>query len=93
MSKTEKLTFIEGTFSNEDAKDILLNIFSAKINFHQLKNFSSQERFGKNDEIAKERIFALTKELEKVEKILQDAKLKNKKLKVSSQIVVSLQDD
>lgn len=93
MNKTEKLILIEGKFLHEEAKDVLVNIFSAKINFHQLKNFSSQERFGKDDEIAQKKIPALIKEQEKLLDILSEAKAKNKKLVVSSEIHISLSDD
>lgn len=92
MNKTEKLTLIEGEFLNEDAKDILVNIFSTKIHFHEMKNFSSQERFGKQDEIAKTRIPALKKEIEKVLQILSEAKSNNKKVMITSEINISLFD-
>ena len=49
MNKIEKLNLIEGNFSGEEAKEILMNVFLAKIHYHELKNFSSQERFGKDD--------------------------------------------
>ena len=93
MIKNEKLKFIEGTFLYEEAKEVLFNIFSAKINFHQMKNFSSQERFGKDDEMATRRIPALKNEIVKLEKILADARTKKKKLIISSEINISLSDD
>jgi hypothetical protein len=92
MNKTEKLTLIEGVFLHDEAKDILMNIFSAKINFHQVKNFSSQERFGKDDETARKRIPALRDEIEKLQEILLEAKLNNKKLEVRSEINISFTD-
>ena len=57
MTKTENLTLIEGIFLAEEARDILINIFSTKINFHELKNFSSLEKHGKEDKTAQKRIF------------------------------------
>ena len=93
MSKHKKLTLIEGTFSNEEAKEILMNIFSTKIHFHEMKNFSSMERFGKEDEIAQKRIPALKKELIKLREFLSETKAENKKLVVSSEISISLVND
>ena len=93
MNKTEKLNLIEGNFSDVEAKDILMNIFSSKINFHQLKNFSSQERFGKDDETAKKRIPELKVEIERLKQILSEAKAKNKKLVISSEINISFSND
>jgi len=93
MKNKKKLTFIEGDFTYDEAKEILINIFSSKINFHTLKNWSSQERFGKDDEIAQKRIPALKNEMKKIEGILSEAKAKNKKLLVSSDIKISLLED
>jgi len=93
MKNKKKLTFIEGDFTYDEAKEILINIFSSKINFHTLKNWSSQERFGKDDEIAQKRIPALKNEMKKIEGILSEAKAKNKKLVVSSDIKISLLED
>jgi len=65
MNKREKLTLIEGKFTGEETKEILTSIFSSKINFHNLKNWSSNERYGKDDEIAIKRISVLKKQIEK----------------------------
>lgn len=93
MKNKKKLTFIEGDFTYDEAKEILTNIFSSKINFHTMKNWSSQERFGKDDEIAQKRIPALKNEMKKIEGILSEAKAKNKKLVVSSDIKISLLEE
>ena len=70
MNKLEQLNLIEGNFSDEEAKEILMGIFLAKINFHEKKIFSSQIRFGKVDEIAINRIPKLKKETEKMLQII-----------------------
>jgi len=93
MNKTTSLTLIEGDFSDDEAREILINIFSSKINFHNIKNWSSQERYGKDDEIAQARIPALKIEIEKLKEILLEAKAQNKRLQVSSQINISLLDN
>ena len=90
MNNIEKLTIIEGNFSEVEAREILMNIFSTKINFHSIKNLSSQERFGKDDEIAQKRIPELKNEIERLEQILKEANANNKRLLVSSQISISL---
>ncbi len=40
---------ISGEFSTNEAKEVLLNLIDSKMQFHTLKNFSSEERFGKKD--------------------------------------------
>ena len=93
MSRTETLKHIDGEFLHEEAREILMNIFSAKINFHQMKNFSSQERFGKKDETAIKRIPALNMEIIRLKQILSEAKAQNKKLIICSDIRISFADD
>lgn len=93
MTKVKKFTLIKGTFTREEAQEILMTIFSAKVNFHQLKNFSAKERFGKDDKIAQKRIAALNRSVEKVEQKLAKAKAKNKKLIINSDITISFADN
>lgn len=89
MNTKQQLVLIEGEFIPEDGKEILTSIFSSKINFHQMKNFSSQERFGIDDIMAKRRIPALKEEMVKLEKIILEARAQNKKLAISSVIDIS----
>lgn len=90
MNKTEKLTLIEGTFSNEEAKEILMNIFYTKINFHEVKNFSSIERFGEADANAQKRIPHLKQSVEKLTKFLAEANTSKKKIIINSEIIISI---
>ncbi|PKP39869.1 MAG: hypothetical protein CVT98_00205 [Bacteroidetes bacterium HGW-Bacteroidetes-15] len=90
MKNTEKLTLIDGNFTSDEAKELLSKMISSKINFHNIKNWSSQERFGKDDEIAQKRIPVLKKEMEKLQAILSEAKTNNKRLIVSSEINIKL---
>jgi hypothetical protein len=93
MKKVEQLTLIDGNFNDEEAKEILISILTTKIHFHEMKDFSSQERFGIQDETAKKRIPALKKEIEKLLQILSEAKLHNKKLSIDSIINISISVD
>lgn len=93
MKKNEKLTLIKGDFSVNEATEILMSMFSSKINFHNIQNWSSQERFGKDDAIAQKRIPELRNEMKKLEEFLSEVKARNKKLAVSSEINISLLED
>jgi hypothetical protein len=86
MSKIEKLKLIEGTFTYLEASEIIKNIFNAKIQFHELKNFSSKERLGKEDELAIKKVKQLKVELEKFKHILLDKEARQNKVYVSSTI-------
>ena len=93
MNKIETLTLIEGNYSEEEAREILMAVFSAKIKFHRSSDFSSQERFGKQCETEKKRIPELNKEIEKVRQVVSEAKSKNKRLIITSEIAIHLSDD
>lgn len=91
-SPVTTLTLIDGSFTPDEAREILLKTFSDKLNFHKIKNWSSLERFGKEDEIALKRIPELTKEVEKLQELLSEAKNHNKRLVVTSEIRITLAD-
>lgn len=67
---------IDGEFSPEEAKKILLSILNSKIDFHNLYAFSNHIRFDNDLNISKKRIGELnvTKEeiIELIEKGIQD---------------------
>jgi DNA-directed RNA polymerase subunit F len=86
MENNNKVTLIDGTFSIAEAKDVLINMFTMKINFHQQKNVSHIERFGKPDEAAKEKVSFLKSELAKLEACIEKADSDNATLKVTSAI-------
>ncbi len=90
MNMVEQVTIIDGVFSETDAKEILLNIISTKIHFHSMKNFSAQERFGKEDAISVKRMADLNHDLEKIKEILHQAVVNNLNLSIHSNIHISL---
>lgn len=61
-----KFNLLNGVFTGSEAKEILVTLFSDKIRFHSLNNFSHEERFGAPDPHAMERIPVLRKTLEDV---------------------------
>lgn len=81
---------INGIFSDIDAKEILLNVISAKIQFHSMKNFSAKERFGKEDLVSLKRKTDLNYDLLKINELIAHAKANNLYLKIDSTIHISL---
>lgn len=90
MEEREKLKLIDGTFSTIEAKEILTNIFSSKTQFHTTKNFSSQIRFGKDDEISAKRIPELKKTMERIFEIILESEKNNQTIKIESEVNISL---
>ena len=93
MKQDETVELIKGEFTSEQAKEILTNIFTTKIQFHQMKNFSSLERFSKEDEIAIERLPELKRELKRTLAFLQTPEFSNKKIQIHSEIKLSVTID
>jgi hypothetical protein len=93
MTNTEKITLINDSLTNEEAKDLLIHLFKSPINFYNIKNWSSQEKYKKDDATSQERIPALKKEIEKIQAIILKSKKEKKKIVVSSEINISLVDE
>ena len=91
MKNTKKIQLIKGDFTNDEAKEILLNLINAKINFHNLKNFSDDERSGKQDEISLKRITELTESQEVISQIINHATKENLKIKIESDIFLTVE--
>jgi hypothetical protein len=92
MNNKEIITLIDGDFDDREAKEILLNIFSSKINFHQVKNFSSQEKHGKVDAQAAKRIIELKSGLERALVIILQAQKNNNRLTIHTEVDITITD-
>lgn len=90
MIKEQTFQLIEGNFSTADGREILENIFNSKIQFHTLNNFSVQERFGKDDDVAIERIPKLIKSLNDILTILKEAEVSGKRVKIKSEVLIQI---
>lgn len=93
MDHIQKLTLINGTFKPDQAKEILSKIFSDKIKYHEVKNFSSQIRLGKENKVSLKRIPELKESLEKLTEIVEVAKKAKKKLVICSDVHIGWIDD
>ncbi len=85
----QKFKLIDGKFLPKESREILQSVFSSKIHFHQMKNFGSQERFGKDDKTALKRIPQLKNSIEKILKVIELAEKKGEQLEIKSEIVIS----
>jgi hypothetical protein len=93
MKKNQKLSFIEGVFDPKEAEEILISMLSSKIQFHQMRTFSSVERFGKEDENSLNRISELKKSINKLLQLVTQAELSNKQLVITSHINIQIKED
>ncbi|CAN5792595.1 hypothetical protein BH11BAC3_BH11BAC3_40230 [soil metagenome] len=91
MTGKKDIKFIDGKFSPEDAKEILVNLMNHKIRFHSMKNFSSEERFGKPVEGSQKRIDELKASREKIILLIQQAVDDKSDLRIESSINIAFE--
>ena len=88
----KKINLMNGEFNSIEAREILLDMCNKNINFNKVQNFSSQIRFGEDDEKALNRINQLKESVSSITEILEEAKAYNKKLKIKSFIEIEYED-
>ncbi len=79
---------VKGDFSPEEASEIVNALFSKKINFHEVKNFSQLIRFGSKDPDTTERISQLKLNQKHARKLIREARETGKTLRVNSTITI-----
>lgn len=84
-----ELKLINGEFSPEEAKEVLMNIFADKIRFHDKKIISSMIR-NVSDENSEERINDLRENIKQLLDIIELANKEGKVLKIKSTINIEL---
>lgn len=92
METLKKINLINGEFDSFEAREILLDMCNKNINFNKVQNFSSQIRFGEDDEKALHRIEQLKESVSNITEILEEAKAQNKKLRIKSFIEIEYED-
>ncbi|WP_298300830.1 hypothetical protein [Hydrotalea sp.] len=92
MKKTATFKLIEGSFTVEEAKELLTNLYSDKIQFHSRKNFSTQERFGHSDTVSVKRIPELKEILAAICALLDKFEAASDKLNIHANIAIVLNE-
>lgn len=90
MNNVQKFKFIDGNFSPLESREILKNVFTGKIQFHQIKNFSSQERYGKDDEHSLHRIVELKASIADILSFLETAQKEGRQIELKSEIEITI---
>jgi hypothetical protein len=94
MENSNKLEikFITGEFSPEDAKELLLNVISKKIQFHSVDSHSLWEKNAATDSVSKTRLEELKMAREEILQLLTSGSLQGKKIKIHSTIEIEVLD-
>jgi hypothetical protein len=79
---------IQGDFSPQDAKTVLMSVINSKINFHNLNSFSEFVKNSEDCETSKQRISVLTASLVDINKLLEESDRNGKRLKINGDITI-----
>jgi hypothetical protein len=90
MENEYNFKLIEGDFSIEEAKKMLMSLISSKINFHNLNSFSDYVRFNRDPKKLENRIAELTATREEILKLMEEAERQGMKLNIKSNITIEL---
>ncbi len=93
-SQEQSFTFrlIDGEFDQYDAKEILMTLIKSKMNYHNLKNFSSEIRYGRPDEHSQKRMSELKETREDLLALLSHTLCEGKTLQINSTIEINILD-
>lgn len=86
---TKEFKLIDGQFSPDEAKNILMSLFNNKIDYHQLESFSNQIRLGNDISFSQNRINDLSQSVESIKEIVKEATAQGKHLKIDGIIQIS----
>ncbi|MFM2317110.1 MAG: hypothetical protein RLZZ155_1442 [Bacteroidota bacterium] len=89
MTEEMNITLINGTFTKSQAKEVLTSVIGTKIQFHQLKNFSSIERTGFPDVAAETRLPKLKEDLKNLREYLETLSDDEENITIKSEIIIS----
>ncbi len=92
MNPVKEFKLIEGTFSPEEANQVLGAMVKSKINYHSIEKHSHSELSGGNSANSEERLRYLHDLNAQLKKLFETAAAENKRLKISGNIVINLVD-
>lgn len=92
MVKELKLDFIDGTYTPEEAKEMLVRLFYNEIQFHCTEKFSKQIRLGIEDKNHDAKSEELSTLIEKVHTFSSNVKKNKSKLTVKGVIEIKVHE-
>lgn len=88
--RESKFNLIKGEFQDKDALNILMELYSNKIKFHQQDVFSKEERNQGDITHSKNRIVELTEEKNRIREILTSPSNLDKKVRINGEIILEI---
>jgi hypothetical protein len=91
--EAKKINLIAGSYTPQQAKEMLTKMIKEEQQFHQLQNFTSLIRYEGNCEQATENIHRLCRAQKEIDSLLALAKAENLHLKVETSLRLSLVEE
>ncbi len=88
MNNSKTIDLVKGSFATADAREIVLTLLSTKMKFHNLRNFSCEERFGESDPVAMQKLEYLRQAREEAELFFSEAIAKGKTITLESTLTM-----
>lgn len=88
MNNSKTIDLVKGSFATADAREIVLTLLSNKMKFYNLRNFSSEERFGESDPVAMQKLECLRQAREEAELFFSEATAKGKTITLDSTLTM-----
>ena len=92
MNANETYMLIEGVFPEDEAREILMHMFSTKLQLHALRNLRSIERLGHEDEAAVRRMGELKQSMQDIQEKLATARSNGRQLVMTSTVQIAFTD-
>ena len=90
MNATQPYKLLEGTFSPDEARQILLSLVKSKIDFHNMAKLSNEERFGQDTAPSERRLAELRQLQETLKTVCQSAADTGQRVQVNGWIELTL---
>jgi hypothetical protein len=90
METKVDLLLINGIFSPDEAKEVLMNIFASKIQFHELKNLRAMITTNQDDKTSALRVQQLKETIDEFNAVFQQANENGLELSIQSHIEITL---
>ncbi len=91
MKKTKIIDLVKGTFTPSEAREIIFQLLDSKINFHNLKNLSSRERFGRTDVDSEQRLEQLKQSRKEAGALILSSTAEEKSVTIKSTIELTVE--
>ena len=90
MNTTQRYKLLKGTFSPDEARQILLSLVKSKIDFHNMEKLSNEERFGRDVAHSERRLAALRELHETLRTVCQSAADTGRRVQLNGWIEIAL---